>query len=114
MELANTGVTSPSPYGKNLTTEAANNITSDLLDINPHLLYADASYHGYFELQVSPSQANATYYAAPDILTRNSRELTGPEFILLNGTGKIEYPYNRGQPAAYGSLRSTDDVTTSS
>ena len=105
MELAGTAVSSPSPFGKNISQEMNRNITAALLDNNPHLLFADGGYRGYYELQVSPEASNATFYAAPDILSRNSLEITGPEFVLPVNTGKIDFPYNRGRNESYGALR---------
>lgn len=103
MELAGTAVSSPSPFGRNLTTARYEATARRAVNENDNLLFADGSYRGYFQLNLSPAQAAATFFAAPDLRTRNSREIQGPSFVLRDGAGRVSMPSNR--TVAYGILR---------
>lgn len=77
VEFAGTAVSSPSPFGVPLNQ--SHTASAALVQLNPSLLYSEAFYRGYYELHVSAHNVSATFFAIPDILTRNSNEL----YVLL-------------------------------
>jgi len=52
VEFAGTAVSSPSPFGQNITIGAANNISHQLVNANEELQWSEAYYRGYFEVRV--------------------------------------------------------------
>lgn len=65
VEFAGTAVTSPSPYGHNITVAKANNASHLLIDSNRELQWSEIYYRGYFELQIGHDSVNASYFGLP-------------------------------------------------
>ncbi|ERF74793.1 hypothetical protein EPUS_03177 [Endocarpon pusillum Z07020] len=89
-EFAGTAVSSPSPFGQNITIARANNISDYLIRDNRELQWSEAYYRGYYELHVSKEQLNANFFGLPTIITRNPEEISMANFTVLNGGNRLE------------------------
>ena len=67
VEFAGTAVSSPSPFGAGVKPLPANILSLALVKIVPDLQWSEASYRGFYTLEVSPETATAVYYAMNDI-----------------------------------------------
>lgn len=65
VEFAGTAVSSPSPYGQNITLAKANNASHLLTQYNRELQWSELYYRGYYELQISHDSVNASYFGLP-------------------------------------------------
>ncbi|MCJ1461329.1 hypothetical protein MMC28_011711 [Mycoblastus sanguinarius] len=86
VDFAGTAVSSPSPYGQNITLVAANNASNSLVQYNRELQWSEIYYGGYFELQISQDSVNARYFGMPTIVNRNPDEINLANFTVLNGS----------------------------
>ncbi|GAO46312.1 phosphodiesterase/alkaline phosphatase D precursor [Saitoella complicata NRRL Y-17804] len=106
VEFAGTAVTSPSPFGANITIGAANNISTALVDANRELQWSETFYRGYYELHLNYSTATAQYYGYPDIKTRNGHEISLANFTVYADENKLaRNPKVAGGVANDGYLR---------
>lgn len=103
-EFAGTGVSSPSPYGQNVTIAKANNISDWLTANNPELQWQEAYYRGYFELQISNDKVDCQFFGMPTIISRNPLEISLANFTVNTGANEIQRPVAGGK-AETGSLK---------
>ena len=89
-EFAGTAVSSPSPFGQNITIARANNISDYLIRDNRELQWSEGYYRGYYELHVSKEQLDANFFGLPTIITRNPEEISLANFTVLNGGNRLE------------------------
>ena len=75
VEFAGTAVSSPSPYGQNISLAKANNASSYLVQYNRELQWSELYYRGYFELHISQESVKAKYFGMPTIVNRNPDEI---------------------------------------
>lgn len=113
MEFAGTAVSSPSPYGQNITIEKANNASSYLVRDNRELQWSELYYRGYFELHISQHSANASYFGLPTLVNRNPNEISLANFTVLSGANALyRNPVPGGGVVANGYLRGGKVVQT--
>lgn len=113
MEFAGTAVSSPSPYGQNITIQQANNKSSYLVRDNRELQWSELYYRGYFELQISQHSVNASYFGMPTLVNRNPGEISLANFTVLSGANALyRNPVTAGGVVANGYLRGGKVVQT--
>ncbi|MCJ1424371.1 hypothetical protein MMC29_002259 [Sticta canariensis] len=113
VEFAGTAVSSPSPYGQNITILAANNKSSLLVRDNRELQWSELYYRGYFELHISQHSANASYFGMPTVINRNPNEISLANFTVLSGANALyRNPVTGGGVVANGYLRGGKVVQT--
>lgn len=110
-EFAVTAVSSPSPYGQNITIRNANNISNWLTANNPELQWQEAYYRGYYELQISCDQVDAQFFGMPTIVSSNPYEISLANFTVKNGANEIQRPVAGGKVES-GSLKNGQVVQT--
>ena len=96
VEFAGTAVSSPSPYGQNITLANANNISRILVADNDELQWQEAYYRGYFELHVTKDSVNASYFGLPTIVNRNPFEIPLANFSVASGANQLMRPVAGG------------------
>jgi alkaline phosphatase D len=89
VEFAGTAVSSPCPYGQNITLARANNYSSIIQSANPELQWQDLYYRGYFEMSISHKAVHASFFGMPNIATRNGYEISLANFTVLSGENKL-------------------------
>jgi len=104
VEFAGSAVSSPCPYGQNITVAQANNYSDWLEMANPELHWNDLYYRGYFELQISYDEVNASYFGMPTIINRNPDEISLANFTVKSGENRLQRPI-AGGVAESGSLK---------
>lgn len=110
-EFAGTAVSSPSPYGQNVTIQKANNISTWLTTNNPELQWQEAYYRGYFELHFTHDKVDAKYFGMPTIVSKNAYEISLANFTVQSGANEIQRPVGGGKIEA-GSLKNGQLVIT--
>lgn len=103
-EFAGSAVSSPCPYGANITLASANNYSDWLEAHNPELHWNDLYYRGYFELHMSYDEVNASFFGTPSLLTRNPYEISLANFTVKSGENRLQRPISNGV-AESGSLK---------
>lgn len=96
VEFAGTAVSSPSPYGQNITINSANNYSNWLTANNPELQWSELYYRGYFELQMGYDEVNATYFGLPTIVNRNPYEIPTANFSVKRDANRLTRPVAGG------------------
>lgn len=104
VEFAGSAVSSPCPYGQNITQKSANNFSDILEAANPELHWNDLYYRGYFELHLNYDEVNASYYGLPTIVNRNPLEISLANFTVKSGANALQRPI-AGGIAESGSLK---------
>ncbi|KAI9817509.1 MAG: hypothetical protein M1827_001119 [Pycnora praestabilis] len=113
VEFAGTAVSSPSPYGQNITIAKANNASAALIAANSELQWSELYYRGYFELRIDAGAVNASYFGTPTIVNRNPDEILLASFQVLDGANKISRdPTPGGGIAETGALKGGKVVMT--
>lgn len=90
VEFAGTAVSSPSPYGPNITLARSVQASQALIAANRELQWSELYYRGYFELHVSSQKVDAYYFGMPTIITRNSGEISLANFTVMSGANKLQ------------------------
>lgn len=90
VEFAGSAVSSPCPYGQNITLKTANNYSSLIVGSNVELQWQDLYYRGYYELAVSKAAVHASFFGMPTIATRNGYEISLANFTVLEGANKLQ------------------------
>jgi len=103
-EFAGSAVSSPCPYGENITLAKAANYSQLLVGANAELQWQDLYYRGYFELHISEQEVAANYFGMPTIVTRNPDEISLANFTVKAGANKLTRPIAGGVAEA-GYLR---------
>ncbi|KAK1074574.1 hypothetical protein LTR33_009727 [Friedmanniomyces endolithicus] len=104
VEFAGSAVSSPCPYGQNITLASANNYSNWLEGANPELHWNDLYYRGYYELQMRYDEVNATFFGMPTIVTTNPYEISLANFTVKSGENRLQRPVGGGV-AESGSLK---------
>ena len=104
VEFAGSAVSSPCPYGQNITIASANNYSNWLEAANSELHWNDLYYRGYFELHITYDRVNASYFGLPTIVTRNPYEISLANFSVVSGENRLARPI-AGGVAESGSLK---------
>ncbi|KJY00786.1 alkaline phosphatase like protein [Zymoseptoria brevis] len=104
VEFAGSAVSSPCPYGQNITLKSAANFSNILEAANPELHWNDIYYRGYFELSLSYDEVNASFFGMPTIVTRNSMEISLANFTVKSGENRLQRPIAGGKVES-GSLK---------
>lgn len=90
VEFAGSAVSSPCPYGQNISLANANNYSSLLEGANRELQWQDLYYRGYYELSLDKDSANASYFGLPTIATRNGYEISLANFTVISGENRLK------------------------
>lgn len=115
VEFAGTAVSSPSPYGQNITLAKANNASNALVQYNRELQWSELYYRGYFELQISHESVKANYFGMPTIVNRNPDEISLANFTVLSGANALQRnPSPGGGVVENGALKLGKTVQTNS
>lgn len=96
VEFAGSAVSSPCPYGQNITLAAANNASKWLVGANEELQWQDIYYRGYFELQIGYEEVNASFFGMPTIITRNPYEISLANFTVKHNANRLQRPVAGG------------------
>ncbi|KAI9695421.1 MAG: hypothetical protein M1820_008606 [Bogoriella megaspora] len=104
VEFAGSAVSSPCPYGANISLAQANQASRWLTDANRELQWQDLYYRGYFELHLTTTQVNAQYFGMPTIVQRNPNEISLANFTVQAGANRLQRPI-AGGIAESGSLK---------
>jgi alkaline phosphatase D len=93
VEFAGSAVSSPCPYGQNITLHNANNYSSLLTAANTGIQWQDLYYRGYYEISVAHDVAHdavhASFFGMPTIATRNGYEISLANFTVMSGANKL-------------------------
>lgn len=103
VEFAGTAISSPCPYGQNITLSEANGNSSILVESNRELQWQDLYYRGYYELSVDYDAVNASFFGLPTIATRNAFEIPLANFTVRNGENRLS---RTGESTAGGRVES--------
>lgn len=104
VEFAGSAVSSPCPYGQNITQVSANNASNWLVHANKELQWQDVYYRGYYELTISKTQVNARFYGIPSIVQRLPYEVSLANFTVMAGANALQRPVAGGIVAS-GALK---------
>jgi alkaline phosphatase D len=96
VEFAGSAVSSPCPYGQNISLAAANNASHWLVHANEELQWQDIYYRGYFELHINYEEVTANYFGMPTIINRNPDEISLANFTVKSGANKLQRPVAGG------------------
>lgn len=111
VEFAGSAISSPCPYGANITLANANSYSTWLQNANDELQWQDLYYRGYYELHVSPEEVIANYFGMPTIVSRNGWEISLANFTVKAGANKLQRPVAGGLVES-GSLKGGKTVQT--
>lgn len=96
VELSGSAVSSPCPYGQNITQVKANNYSNWLVTNNRELQWQDLYYRGYYELTISEEQVDARYFGIPSLVQRLPYEISIANFTIKNGANALQRPVAGG------------------
>lgn len=96
VEFAGSAVTSPCPYGANISLDTANSYSTWLQDANEELQWQDLYYRGYYELQISPERVLASFFGLPTVVSRNGWEIPIANFTVEAGANRLQRPVAGG------------------
>lgn len=111
VEFAGSAVTSPCPYGANITLERANQASTWLQTANGELQWQDLYYRGYYELHISSEKLSANYFGLPTVVSRNGWEIPIANFTVEAGANKLQRPVAGGLVES-GSLKGGETKQT--
>ncbi|KIW84985.1 hypothetical protein Z517_00373 [Fonsecaea pedrosoi CBS 271.37] len=89
VEFGGTAVTSPSPYGANISLARSNQASEWLVGANRELQWQEIYYRGYYELHITQEQVNAYYFGMPTVVSRNPNEISLANFTVVSGENKL-------------------------
>ncbi len=89
VEFAGSAVSSPCPYGQNITLSTANNYSSLLVASNRELQWQDLYFRGYYEISVAKDAVHAAFFGMPTIATRNGYEISLANFTVMSGANRL-------------------------
>ena len=89
VEFAGTAVSSPSPYGANISIAKSVQASQWLVGANTELQWQEVYYRGYFELRITQAQVQAYYFGMPTIVSRNPNEISLANFTVLAGENRL-------------------------
>jgi alkaline phosphatase D len=111
VEFAGTAVTSPCPYGANISLAQANNYSTILQTANDELQWQDLYYRGYYELHFGADEVNANFFGLPTVVSRNAWEISLANFTVKSGANKLQRPVAGGVVES-GSLKGGKTIQT--
>ncbi|KIX94817.1 uncharacterized protein Z520_09507 [Fonsecaea multimorphosa CBS 102226] len=89
VEFGGTAVSSPSPYGANISLALSLQASQFLVGANRELQWQEIYYRGYYELHVTQQQVNVYYFGMPTVVNRNPNEISLANFTVINGENKL-------------------------
>jgi len=96
VEFAGTAVSSPSPFGENITIPAANNYSSIIQSANAELHWQDLYYRGYYELHFTHDKVDANFFGIPTIREKKGWEIPIANFTVRAGENRLQRPVAGG------------------
>jgi len=96
VEFAGSAVSSPCPYGQNITHALANNLSTWLVNANAELQWQDVYFRGYYELTISYDAVHAQFYGIPSLVQRLPYETSIANFTVLHGANALQRPVGGG------------------
>ena len=96
VEFSGSAVSSPCPFGQNITQASANNISSWLVTNNRELQWQDAYFRGYYELKISQEKVDAQFFGIPTLVQRLPYEISLANFTVVNGANALQRPVGGG------------------
>jgi alkaline phosphatase D len=96
VEFAGTAVSSPCPYGQNISLATANKYSTIIQSANSELQWQDLYYRGYYELHFTRDKVEANYFGLPTILKRNGWEIPIANFTVKSGENRLQRPVAGG------------------
>ena len=96
VEFAGSAVSSPCPYGQNITQIHANNYSNWLVHANKELQWQDVYFRGYYELTVSKEKVDARYFGIPSLVQRLPYEISLANFTVMAGANALQRPVGGG------------------
>lgn len=96
VEFSGSAVSSPCPYGQNITQAKANNYSAWLVNANRELQWQDIYFRGYYELTVSQEKVDARFFGIPSLVQRLPYEISLANFTVLNGANALQRPVGGG------------------
>ncbi|KAI9892029.1 MAG: hypothetical protein M1814_002224 [Vezdaea aestivalis] len=113
VEFAGSAVSSPCPFGANITLAAANRNSTLLVNNNRELQWQDLYYRGYFELTLTYDVANASFFGIPNTRVKNGQEILLAQFQVKTRENKLaRNPSVGGGTAESGFLKGGKIVQT--
>ncbi|KAK7977758.1 hypothetical protein PG988_005248 [Apiospora saccharicola] len=89
VEFAGSAVSSPCPFGQNISMAAAGVASAWLTGANPELQWQDLYYRGYYELSIDYASINASFFGVPTNRIRQGYEVSLANFTVLNGENAL-------------------------
>ena len=111
VEFAGSAVSSPCPYGQNITQASADNYSTWLVQHNDELQWQDVYYRGYYELSVSYEAVSAKYFGIPSLVQQLPYEVSLGNFTVLSGANALQRPVGGGVVAS-GALKNGQTVVS--
>ena len=96
VEFAGTAVSSPSPFGQNVSHITADNYSSWLVHANRELQWQDVYFRGYYELAISKEKVDAKYFGIPSVVQRLPYEISVANFTVIAGANALQRPVGGG------------------
>ncbi|QDS72810.1 hypothetical protein FKW77_006619 [Venturia effusa] len=111
VEFAGSAVSSPCPYGQNISMANANEYSKWLVSANPELQWQDVYYRGYYELAISYDAVKARYYGVPSLVQRTPFEVSLANFTVQADTNHLQRPVGGGVVES-GALKTGMTIST--
>jgi alkaline phosphatase D len=89
VEFAGSAVSSPCPYGQNISLSSANAASAWLTQANRELQWQDIYYRGYYELSISYTSINASFFGIPTTTIKQGYEVSLANFTVFAGENKL-------------------------
>lgn len=89
-EFGGTAVSSPCPYGQNITLATSIEYSDWLVAANSELQWSELYYRGYYELHLTTEKTEARYFGIPEPRTRSPKEVSLANFTVVAGENKLE------------------------
>lgn len=96
VEFSGSAVSSPCPFGQNITQASANNYSDWLVHANRELQWQDLYFRGYYELTVSKEKVDAQYFGIPSVVQRLPYEISIANFTVMAGANALQRPVGGG------------------
>jgi alkaline phosphatase D len=100
VEFAGSAVSSPCPYGQNITQAKADAASAWLVAHNPELQWQDVYYRGYYELIINYDNVTAQYFGIPSLVQRLPYEVSLANFTVQRDANHLQRPVAGGLVAS--------------
>lgn len=104
VEFGGSAVTSPCPFGQNITLNQSAKLSDWLVTANEELQWSENYYRGYFELHISYDEVVANYFGLPTVVFRNPYEISLANFTVKSGANRLSRPI-AGGVVEHGALK---------